>query len=160
MTGAGPASTSLSPSDAAARPQQARAFYPPLFLKELMNDHTYTILIVDDNADVQGFLSHLLRSTGYRVLEAYDARQALRLCQDYPEPIHLLVTDVQMPEMDGRDLAIQASALRETMAVLFISGFVGNAKICEEFSRPTVAFLQKPFKPDALLRKVQELLRP
>lgn len=125
-----------------------------------MDGPPQTILVVDDNADIRGFLSHLLRSAGYRVLEAYDAGQALRLCRDHPEPIHLLVTDVRMPDMDGRDLAAQASALRETMAVLFISGFVGNAKICEEFSRPAVAFLQKPFKPDLLLSKVRELLRP
>lgn len=125
-----------------------------------MDAQTHTILVVDDDADVHGFLSHLLRSAGYRVLEAYDARQALRLCQDSSQPIHLLVTDVRMPDMDGRELAAQACALRETMAVLFVSGFVGNATICEEFSRPTVAFLQKPFKPDLLLRKVQELLRP
>jgi two-component system cell cycle sensor histidine kinase/response regulator CckA len=117
-----------------------------------------TVLVVDDELSVLGLLAVLLKTTGYRVLASHDPGQALELCKHYPEPIHLLITDVLMPYMNGRELASQALVLRKDMRVIFISGYEHGVLTQGVGIQDDMAFLQKPFKPAALLQEVRKAL--
>jgi PAS domain S-box-containing protein len=117
-----------------------------------------TVLLVEDEARVRE-LGHLaLQSVGYTVLEAPDGEQALRLVARHPGPIHLLVTDVVMPRMNGRALADHLTRARPNVKVLYISGYADEA--LSRYGVPTAgaAFLQKPFTPGVLARTVRDLL--
>lgn len=117
-----------------------------------------TILIVDDEPTIRRLLAVVLRGAGYHILEARDAVHALEICKDYPEPIHLLITDVVMPSMNGKELATLAVAHRQEMRVLYISGYAGEV-LGEGFGRvKEVAFLPKPFGQTVLLTAVKELV--
>jgi CheY-like chemotaxis protein len=117
-----------------------------------------TVLFVEDETRVRE-LGHLaLRSVGYNVLEAPDGEQALRLVARHPGPIHLLVTDVVMPRMSGRALADQLTLARPNVKVLYISGYADEALSRHGVPTPGSAFLQKPFTPGSLARKVHDLL--
>lgn len=113
-----------------------------------------TILVVDDEPAIQEFIAAVLGRQGYRVLKARHADHALELCKEHPDPIHLLLTDVVMPQMNGRELATHALAIRPQMRVLYISG--NEAGILHEDDK--VALLEKPFSPGALLEKVRDTL--
>jgi PAS domain S-box-containing protein len=114
-----------------------------------------TILLVEDQADVRRFALGLLRKHGYQVLEAPDGPSALELAHRHTGPIHLLLTDVVMPAMTGRELAGRLEASHPRMKVLYISGYTS-----EVFGPdgPPVAYLGKPFSPFDLVSKVRELL--
>jgi CheY-like chemotaxis protein len=99
----------------------------------------------------------ILESEGYRVLETTDAAQAITLSDAHGDEIHLLLTDVVMPELSGRELAARLHSARPDMRVLFMSGYTDDA-IVRHGIAPGVAYLQKPFTPDSLLRKVREVL--
>ena len=123
----------------------------PLFQSE-------TILLVDDERMVRELVGKILRMHGYMVLEANCGADALRLCQQHAGPIHLLLTDVLMPEMNGRKLAERVIALRPQTQVLYMSGYPDD-DFRAHFSPTTgMAFIQKPFTPNALARKVREVL--
>ena len=92
------------------------------------------------------------------MIEAIDADEALRLVEEHAEPIHLLVTDVVMPGMSGRELAERLTELRPELKVLYVSGYTDDAVVRHGLLEAEIAFLQKPFTPDALARKVRELL--
>jgi CheY-like chemotaxis protein len=117
-----------------------------------------TVLVVEDEPIVRLSIRDTLQLNGYCVLEAKDAQEALQFCAHYTEPIHLLITDVVMPGMNGRALADRFIALHKDMLVLFISGHPGDAIARHGVVYPNAAFLPKPFTPDALARKVRELL--
>jgi signal transduction histidine kinase/DNA-binding response OmpR family regulator len=117
-----------------------------------------TVLVVEDEPIVRLSIRDTLQLHGYCVLEAKDAQEALQFCADYTEPIHLLITDVVMPGMNGRALADRFLSLRKDMRVLLISGHPGDAIARHGVVYPNAAFLPKPFTPDALARKVRELL--
>jgi two-component system, cell cycle sensor histidine kinase and response regulator CckA len=117
-----------------------------------------TILLVEDD-DIVRTLSHrILASTGYKVLEARNGGEALAICESYRDPIHALVTDVVMPVMSGKDLADRLVRLRPAIKVLFLSGYTSGALGDHGVLADGVAFLQKPFSPDALKRRVREVL--
>ena len=117
-----------------------------------------TILLAEDDAAVRRFAVDVLRNHGYKVLDAGNGDEALQIAQHYPEPIHALVTDVVMPGMSGRDLAIKLTADRPDVRVIYTSGYTENVMLRAGFEHG-LTLLPKPFLPGDLLRKVTETLR-
>jgi CheY-like chemotaxis protein len=101
-----------------------------------------------------------LQRYGYTVLEAPGGEEALTLSDAEPGPIHLLVTDVIMPRMGGRELGKQLVIRRPGLPVLFVSGYPESAISQQGVLDPDLAYLQKPFTPEVLARKVRDVLRP
>ncbi len=119
---------------------------------------TETILLVEDELLVRSIAVQALHTQKYNVLEAENGIEALRVAGEYGGEIHLLVTDVVMPQMGGRVLAEQIRTSHPTIKVLFTSGYTDNAILYHDVLDPGIAFLQKPFTPGALARKVREIL--
>jgi PAS domain S-box-containing protein len=119
---------------------------------------TETILLVEDDKAVRDFARSLLRDAGYTVLEARGGVEALRVCGEYAGAIHLLVTDVVMPGMTGRELAGRLAPLRPSLRVLYLSGYTDDAVIRRGVVEAETHFLPKPFGPEELARKVREVL--
>jgi PAS domain S-box-containing protein len=117
-----------------------------------------TIVVAEDAEGVRAVVQNVLRRNGYTVLPAPDGQTALDLVGTHPEPIHLLITDVIMPGMSGRQLADRLRDLRPGLKVLFVSGYTDDAIIRHGMLEPGIAFLQKPFTPESLTRKVREVL--
>jgi PAS domain S-box-containing protein len=116
------------------------------------------ILLVEDEPGVRALVRNSLRARGYAVLEARHGIEALLLSARHPGPVHLLLTDVVMPQMSGREVAAQVLASRPGTKVLYMSGYAENSVVHHGILDPGTAFLQKPFTPDALVRKVREIL--
>ncbi len=118
-----------------------------------------TILIVEDEGSVRNFIEMDLKSFGYTVLKAKNGKAALSLYREKKDtPIHLLITDVVMPGMNGRDLAEKIKKIRPEISVLFISGYTEDAIVHHGVLDDGIPFLQKPFKVMDLARKVRKLL--
>ena len=117
-----------------------------------------TILLVEDQETVRGLVSRVLRSAGYSVIQAGNGTQALALADSEGSAIDLLVTDMVMPGMSGRELAARLTARREGLRVLFISGYAPHAIPGEGVPDSGVAFLQKPFSPAQITARVGEIL--
>ncbi len=126
--------------------------------KDSLPEGKETILLVEDEPYVKGFAIRVLRETGYHLLEAANGNDGLRMAQEYAGEIHLLLTDVVMPQMGGRELADRLKPLRPDMKVLFTSGYTDNAIVHHGVLEPGIDFLQKPFSPEALAQKVREVL--
>ena len=118
-----------------------------------------TVLLVEDEESVRALSCTILKSFGYTVLEAASGKEGLEVARAYPQPIHLLLTDVVMPEMGGSDLASRLEALRPELRVLYISGFTDDAVFRNGLLEKERVFLQKPFTPETLAGKVREALR-
>ena len=119
---------------------------------------TETVLVVEDQAEVRKLTLAMLESQGYRLLEAANGSEALSLCERYPGPIHLLITDVVMPGMTGKELATLLLALRPSLKTLYTSGYTADAIVHQGMLDPGVAYLPKPFSPAQLAAKVREVL--
>ncbi|HXQ29156.1 MAG TPA: ATP-binding protein [Gemmatimonadales bacterium] len=117
-----------------------------------------TVLVVEDQAEVRRLSQKVLEGRGYRVLVADHGTDALRLAQAYGGPIDILVTDVVMPGMSGREVGLALTARRPGLKVLYVSGYADQSIVHHGVLEPGLAFLQKPFTADALARKVREVL--
>ena len=117
---------------------------------------TETILLVEDEEQIRNVARGILQRHGYRVLEARNAGEALLTCEQYTDQIHLLVTDVVMPQMSGKQLAERLATIRPEINVLFMSGYTDGA--LTGLMSSTAAFIQKPLTPGTLTRKVREVL--
>jgi two-component system, cell cycle sensor histidine kinase and response regulator CckA len=118
-----------------------------------------TVLVVEDEEAVRRLVREVLLAQGYRVLEAPGGAEALRLCGEGAEPVDLVLTDVVMPGMSGRELAARLREAVPDIRILFMSGHTETAVLAEGTLRsPREAFLQKPFPQNALARKIRELL--
>ena len=117
-----------------------------------------TLLVVEDQGQVRRMTADVLRGCGYQVIEAADAAEALLQSERYADPIHLLVSDIVMPGLSGRELARRLKPLRPNMEILFISGYHDRAERDKEPLEG--AYLAKPFSPAELARKVREVLGP
>lgn len=117
-----------------------------------------TLLIVEDDDLVRSLAHTILQAHGYTVLEANNGRDALRLCEEHKGPIHLVVMDVVMPEMSGREVADRLAPRRPETKVLYLSGYTDDAIVHHGVLNPGIAFLNKPFTPDTLLHKVRAVL--
>ncbi len=119
---------------------------------------TETVLLVEDAAAVRAVTRQVLERLGYVVLEAPDGKAAMHLATKHRGRIHLLLTDVVMPELGGRQLAEQLTALRPELRVLYVSGYTDDAVVRHGVLEAGIAYLQKPFTPEILGRRVREVL--
>ncbi len=117
-----------------------------------------TVLLVEDEEDVRDLAREILEMSGYTVLEARHGREALAVNDRHAGPIHLLLTDVVMPEMGGRALADHLGPRRPEMRALYMSGYTGDALGRHGVLEANVALLRKPFTPEVLARRVREVL--
>jgi two-component system, cell cycle sensor histidine kinase and response regulator CckA len=117
-----------------------------------------TILLVEDQGDVRDLACDVLEAQGYLVLLAGDGAEALEVARAHAGRIHLLLTDVVMPRMSGRELAERLGPLRPDMSVLYMSGYPDRAVVDHGMLGPGVTFLQKPVATEALARKVREVM--
>jgi len=117
-----------------------------------------TILLVEDEPSVRMLVRTTLESKGYKVLEAEDGGAALEVAARHGDSIQLVLTDLVMPRMSGRELAAMLALSHGVTKVLYISGYTDNVALQHGDLEPGAAFLQKPFTPDALARKVREVL--
>jgi signal transduction histidine kinase len=117
-----------------------------------------TVLVVEDEEGVRALVRDILEQSGYTVLEASHGAQALETSERHPGPIHLVLTDVVMPEMSGPELVQRLATLRPASKVLFMSGYTANAVVHRGALGSETEFLQKPFTAATLTRKVREIL--
>jgi two-component system cell cycle sensor histidine kinase/response regulator CckA len=136
------------PSAAAATPAAA----------EPVTGTRETVLLVEDARRVREVVREILQLNGYEVLEARQGEQAIEISARHPGPIHLMVTDVVMPEMSGRELAQRLTLLRPDMRVLYMSGYTDDAIVRHGVLDAGMAFIAKPFTPDGLASKVRQVL--
>ncbi len=121
-------------------------------------DGTETIVLAEDEVQVRRALRRILERHGYQVLEALDAAHALRLCEEHPGHIDLLLTDVVMPNMSGSELAEGALVLRPQLKTLFMSGYTATAIVDHGMLGAGEAYLTKPFTREELLQRLREVL--
>ena len=133
---------------------ESQASRPP----DMGNSHqaTATVLVVEDEASLRTFTCTLLQNSGYTVLEAGDGDEALTLAGQYKPPIHLLLTDMIMPGMNGPAVAGKLASLHPEAKVLFMSGYTGF--VSRGLIDPHAVLVSKPFTREELLRKIEQVL--
>jgi PAS domain S-box-containing protein len=117
-----------------------------------------TVLVVEDETGIRALVRKILERQGYRVLDAPQADVAIRLCEEFQGPIQLVITDVVMPEMGGREMVEKLLQIRPGIKVLYVSGYTDDPKVHAADLSQGLSFLQKPFTLGALLDKVREVL--
>lgn len=124
----------------------------------MLQQGSETVLIVEGKDEVRAAIGSSLEMRGYAVLKACHGKEAVLICRRHAGPIHLLLTDVVMPQMTGLELAQRVSLVHPETKVLYISGYTSDALNRRNMTEPSTAFLQKPFTPDALARRVRAVL--
>jgi len=117
-----------------------------------------TILLAEDSDSLREMAKEYLESVGYSVLETSSGKEALQRAKDFDGTIHLLLTDVVMPEMSGPDLANEMMSIRPAIKIIFTSGYTDDTIARQGILDPSVTFIQKPYRPKALARKIREVL--
>jgi two-component system, cell cycle sensor histidine kinase and response regulator CckA len=117
-----------------------------------------TVLLVEDEEGVRSLIQLLLQRNGYRVLEAHNAEQALQIAESNKDKIHLLLTDLILPRLGGRELAERITGLRPEIKCLFMSGYTDDSVLKSGVLDNQTPFLQKPFSMEALLQKIRKVL--
>jgi PAS domain S-box-containing protein len=125
---------------------------------EMALQGTETILLAEDEEIVRILVTEVVRGYGYQVLEASGPAEALLIGARHSGPIHLLISDVVMPEMNGPELSIRLQQFRPELKVLYMSGYTDSAIVQQRMMEEARNFIQKPFVPDALVRRVREIL--
>jgi CheY-like chemotaxis protein len=115
-------------------------------------------LLVEDEAVVRGLARRILEQVGYSVVEASRGDEALRFCAEHAAEVDLLLTDVVMPEMSGKELADRLKSQYPELKMLFMSGYTDESIVHHGVLDSSVEFIQKPFTPAALVRKVRDVL--
>jgi len=119
---------------------------------------TETILLVEDEEIVRTMTRQILEMSGHKVLEATCGSEAIRICSSYDGPVHLVLTDVVMPHMNGPSMVKEVMRIRPNIKTLFMSGYTDNAILRHGILEEGMPFLQKPFSPDGLALKVRDVL--
>jgi len=150
--------TPVQPPPLRPAPVAAAATLDPAIVSETPPARTETILLVEDALRVRAVVREILEMNGYHVLEARHGAEAIEISERHRGPIHLMVTDVVMPHMSGGELAQRLQPVRPDMRVLYMSGYTDDAIVRHGVLGAGMAFLSKPFTPDALALKVREVL--
>ena len=116
--------------------------------------NTEVVLLVDDEECIRGLVRCILEETGFVVMDASNGQEALDMCKAHPGPIDILLSDVELPELGGRELAAGARELRPGLRILLMSG-LGEEDVFDHRVPAGTAFLQKPFTSNALRQKVR-----
>jgi CheY-like chemotaxis protein len=117
-----------------------------------------TVLVVEDQEEVRSYAVHVLKAYGYQVLAAHDGPSALTAAETHPGPIHVLLTDVVLPGMNGKQLADRLTGLRPELKVLYTSGYTRDVIAHRGVLDADVAYLAKPYSPEALAAKMREVI--
>jgi two-component system cell cycle sensor histidine kinase/response regulator CckA len=117
-----------------------------------------TILLVEDDSDVREVAKVILSQYGYQVIKASNGKEALELVKNKNHEIQLMITDVVMPGMSGRELAAKIAALRKDLKVLYVSGYTDDAIVKHGMLKSDIVYLPKPFSIEDLLTKVRQIL--
>jgi CheY-like chemotaxis protein len=125
---------------------------------ESAKEHRQTVLVVDDEEGLRTLVCRTLRAEGYGTLEAAHGAEALEVLENAAEPVDLVVTDVVMPGMDGRELGRRLTQRWPTLPILYISAYDVNDIFRRGSPRSSAPFLQKPFPAEGLITSVQQLL--
>ena len=123
-----------------------------------LKDGNETILVAEDDRELLSATSELLTAHGYKVLQAVSGVAALKVLEEKPMPVDMLLTDVIMPGMNGVELAAQVANLQLGNRTLFMSGYSSEHVVLAQLLESQANYLQKPFSPAVLLRKVREVL--
>jgi len=140
------------------RVEQSAQKVEPTEPVQLITQGSETILLAEDSESLREMAREYLESVGYTVLEAASGSEALQRAKDFAGTIHLLLTDVVMPEMSGLELAREVVSLRPGIKVIFTSGYTDDAIARQGVLDPAVAFIQKPYRPKALAQRIREAL--
>ena len=127
-------------------------------IQEIFPPGTETVLVVEDDRGIRTMINRQLTTSGYRVLTASNGDEALSLVGKHPEPIQLLITDVIMPLMGGKELADRLAVIYPGLRILFMSGYTDNSIVHHGVIEPGIKFIQKPFSMVDFMRKIREVL--
>jgi two-component system cell cycle sensor histidine kinase/response regulator CckA len=141
------------------RIEEQRSLFQPGEAKASQATASTTVLVVEDDTIVRSLMVDILEAEGYRILSAEDAEKALILAKGHDGPIHLVVTDIVMPNMSGSELAVELLRLRPDTRIIFISGYSNREIVRRTQSGAPANFVAKPFMPEELLSKVREVLK-
>ena len=143
--------------------------YLPCADKHTFTDHpdaspittsgTETILVVEDDEAVRGLIRKVLQRAGYTVLDTGHPEEGIKICQEYPGDIHVLLTDVIMPKMGGRELADKIQTLHPSINIVYMSGYTDNAIVHHGVLESGTAFIEKPISPEDLLTKIRSFIK-
>ena len=117
-----------------------------------------TILIVEDEMSVRNLIQKTLQKLGYHLMTAADGEEAMKIIRDHPETIHLLLTDVVMPNMSGKELSEKIGMFHSETTICFMSGYTDDAVLRHGILNESVHFIQKPFTPHSLAKKIRKIL--